>query len=77
MDKMSRKRLSLGTVFSEETEEDMMWDAYRIGTHAQKYELKKVIRNENGDIIEVDNNELWAVINQMEYDNEIIVYGDI
>lgn len=77
MDKMSRKRLSLGTIFLEETEEDMMWDAYSVGTHEQKYELKKVIRNENGDIIEVDDNELWAVINQMEYDDEIIIYGDI
>ena len=43
----------------------------------KKYELKKVIRNENGDIIEIDDNELWAVINQMEYDDEVIIYGDI
>lgn len=76
MNKMIKKRLSLGVLFVEESEEDMMWDAYSRSLCRHKYELKKITENEDGTI-NVDDNELWATINQMDCDEVIAVYGEI
>ena len=58
-----------------ENENDFFWDVYSYGPCRQeKYQLKSYKENEDGTI-EVDEDEVWAIVNQMDYNDDVHIYG--
>lgn len=58
-----------------ENEDDFFWDVYSYGPCRQeKYQLKSYKENEDGTI-EVDEDEVWAIVNQMDYNDDVHIYG--
>ncbi len=58
-----------------ESEDDFFWDVYSYGPCRQeKYQLKSYKENEDGTI-EVDEDEVWAIVNQMDYNDDVHIYG--
>ena len=58
-----------------ENENDFFWDVYSYGPCRQeKYQLKSYKENEDGTI-KVDEDEVWAIVNQMDYNDDVHIYG--
>ena len=58
-----------------ESEDDFFWDVYSYGPCRQeKYQLKSYKENEDGTI-KVDEDEVWAIVNQMDYNDDVHIYG--
>ena len=58
-----------------ENENDFFWDVYSYGPCRQEeYQLKSYKENEDGTI-EVDEDEVWAIVNQMDYNDDVHIYG--
>ena len=58
-----------------ENEDDFFWDVYSYGPCRQeKYQLKSYKENEDRTI-EVDEDEVWAIVNQMDYNDDVHIYG--
>ena len=70
------KRKLIGSVYINKEEDEFMWDIYCMAANRKDYPLTKSIENEDGTI-EVDDDELWAIVNQMEYDDIIQLYGKL
>lgn len=63
------------TAYIVENENDFFWDVYSYGPCRQeKYQLKSYKENEDGTI-EVDEDEVWAIVNQMDYNDDVHIYG--
>lgn len=55
--------------------DDFLWEVYSYGPCRQeKYQLKSYKENEDGTI-EVDDNEVWAIVNQMDYNDDVYIYS--
>lgn len=80
MKKVNHKFYGLGSVRIEEDEIEFLWSAYLMGNAIlltdEKYKLQKTTKNEDGSL-NIDENELWAVLNQLDFDEEITIYGEI
>lgn len=58
-----------------EDEGDFLWDVYSYGPCRQeKYQLKSYEENEDGTV-KVDDDEVWAIVNQMDYNDDVHIYG--
>lgn len=63
------------TAYIVENENDFFWDVYSYGPCRQeKYQLKSYKENEDGTI-KVDEDEVWAIVNQMDYNDDVHIYG--
>lgn len=63
------------TAYIVENENDFFWDVYSYGPCRQeKYQLKPYKENEDRTI-EVDEDEVWAIVNQMDYNDDVHIYG--
>lgn len=76
MKKLLYKSWCLGTVKIENDEVDFLWDTYDMSLKSKEYTFEKIIENEDGTV-DVDEDELWAIVNQMADTGDIILYGDI
>lgn len=74
--KMHAKTWNLGRVHIDTEEGEFLWSVYNMSLKTKKYVFETMTENDDGTI-NVDENELWAIVNQMADAEDIILYGEI